>query len=486
MSGEKPKLTYVANLVQGRVEDKGGLLIYADQKMYHYSKGAWAIVKEDEKDNWYHRIIYESCEDGGVEYGTKVMPLLRTMEAYFTKPGIVMDQSYYIAARNGTINMNTPAGEPPELVEWSPEHYTTRRVNIKYEPGAECPEWHAMLRRMLEDRNRSNQDVEELCTFLQEWVGVNLIGAKAKSRNRGLQRGLFLVGDKKTAKSTFSDVMKALIGPKGTWIAPDLAELGSEFGKSMLLNAQAVIADDAISKDTLVNPKLIKAMITMDAMTVNRKFMPHVTLEFGGPVLFTTNELPQIHDTSDAVYDRLAVVWFHRQFTDKDVKSTLKGYKDGITLLKKKKELPGILNWALEGGLRAIDRGAFFQPSELLNAKALFRARNDPIYSFVLDCLEPSTKHGVPTPVMAAICAEYAAAQHLVTKLPMKQIMATLPRTVASAHPSARAETTGRSKLVQNYCGVQLNALGLAFWEKTREKGHAILDGYKSPHVRLA
>ncbi len=484
MSNDKLKLTGVASLMCERLGDEDKRLIFTDRKLYVYRDGAWDIVDaESEENNWFHHAMYRACEDCGVEYGKSVVPLIKTIEAYCTVSGVEMDKLPYIACPNGSIDLDSEDDDGmPELVAWSPDHYTTRRAGIEYDPSATCPAWEAMLLRMLEDPHRTQQDIQSMAQFLQEWTGINIVGALAK-RNRELKKGLILVGPTRTGKSTFAEVVTELYG-KANIISPDLGELGTEFGKSMLLNVQAVISDDAIEEGTVANPKLVKAMITQDAMTVNRKFQSHITIRFGGGVLFTTNHLPQIPDTTDAVYERLVVVQFFRQFTRKDQKRDLRGLAP-LTLLKKDKEFPGILNWALRGFIAASDRGEFSIPKELVEAKSLFRARNDPIYSFLIECTETQPRIALPAPVITAVCAEFAADQHLQTRTSMKVISQALQKTVSDVHPDVVIETQGKARTVQSYGGVGLNQLGLAFWERTREKGHAILSDYKSPHVRL-
>ena len=457
--------------------DYGLRLLQSENVLYMYSDGAWSIVEPKHYEE-FEPVFMAQAYWNKVEWGTHKSALWTVLNTRLMRPGTRFDDIPLIAMPHGTLD---PRDDPIEVVKHDPKHYITRRIAVQYEEGAECPEWEAMLLRMLEHPDRSPEDAARMAKFLQQWVGVNIVGPKAKA-NRQLQKGLIIEGVSGTGKTTFADVVSELFGgtASGRVVAMPMSELGGEYGKAPLINAQALITDDGIESTKVVDPRVLKAIVTGEQMTVNRKFKDHISFRFNGAVLFTTNVLPNFRDESDAVYNRFVLVRMDRVFTPADVKKHLKGMKV-IPYLRKKKEFPGILNWALRGFAEAYDNQGFDLPPEVKDASDVFRMRNDPIFGFLKECVAPGKK-AVSAPIMTAMCQEYAGAAYNMTKISPRTIHGSMQKVIREVWKDVSVDHEGSVRNVIGYDNVELTPLGMAYWQKARDKNVAGLEGLTSPY----
>jgi putative DNA primase/helicase len=90
-----------------------------------------------------------------------------------------------------------------------------------------------------------------------------------------------------------------------------------------------------------------------DAQTIDRKFLPPVTVKLAARFMLLTNELPKLNDSSGALPGRMILLQLTRSWYGKE---------DTALTDRLLAELPGILLWAIAGWQRLRDRGHFIQP----------------------------------------------------------------------------------------------------------------------------
>lgn len=469
-----------------RADDEA--LSYHNATLYHYQDGAWeSLNKSQIKERLYQKLML-ACEASGADFSTRVSALMTTLEtrAMSLTPPLGFDpdplktsDGPYVAMPNG-MSMDLGA-DPIEVVTWDPAHYTTRRIDVVYDRKAGCPEWLAMLDRMLESKDRTQKDRKDIANFLQEWVGINLVGPAAK-QTRPLKSGLIITGLQNTGKSTFSAVFRELVGD-GNYIAPKLDVLSTQFGKSVLIDNKPIISDDGITPDSKADVSTLKRIITGEEMTIDRKNLDHTTIKYTGAVMWTCNMLPNIEDETDAVYSRFTIVTMDRVFNADDAKRDLDNM-DPIAYLRKKGELPGILNWALEGYDRAYARGRFLLPPECRSAAIEFRLKNDPIFSGVRQCFKPSKTKGIPGAVASSILSEFALTQHM-KKLPLSSAYSSARRGLREVFPGVSEEKDKEGRPI--FTNVALTPVGKAFWLEvsSTEKRIPQLRGVDNAEIKL-
>jgi len=113
-----------------------------------------------------------------------------------------------------------------------------------------------------------------------------------------------------------------------------------------------------------------------DLVHVFRKFKEGIQVKLGVRFLLSGNQFPNFGEHATALARRLKVIPFNRSFEDNP---------DTELSAKLIAELPGILNWALEGLASLREAGDFVQPAASLAAKKTILNSGDPIRSYVTD-----------------------------------------------------------------------------------------------------
>lgn len=389
--------------VVDELKQKGRQLLFVDGQWYEYSKGAWSPWTSAQRTA-FETTLHRLASLREFPYSTAHTAIWRTLSAALGSEEVVkFDREPMLVCNNGTYFLTID-----KLRKHAPDHYATRRVSIDVDPSAECPLWLEMLDRMFEDYSAAGR--KENIQFLKEWMGVALVGGANVGRD--LRKGVFLYGEKRTGKSSVADVLVRLLGGDDSIASSNLAALSTRFGLEPLIGKAALITSEAANTRTEADSNVLKCLITGDLQNADRKGMTPVPFRFHGPVVFTTNTLPKVSEETGALYDRFVVLEFNRQFDTDDAIQTLDGYKDAITFLEAKKQLPGILNWALDGYDEAVGRGKFSLPSSAASATDKFRRQNDRVYDFLKSCCEYKKTTACSSDAVAIACVEFVLANH--------------------------------------------------------------------------
>lgn len=231
-----------------------------------------------------------------------------------------------------------------ELLPPNPRFINRNASPVAYDPLAALPQrWERFLNEVFPD----DQDVQDT---LQEVIGYLL------TQDTSQQKVFAMVGPPRSGKGTVNRVVQLLLGV-GNYTSPTAASLSKgEFGLQGLIGKSlATISDMRMGKNA--DPAaLAENMLRIsgeDEVSVNRKFKEAWEGRLSTRFLILSNELPQFRDTSGAIISRLILMRGHVSFLGREDPGLM---RDLCT------ELPGILNWALEGLARLRDRGHFVQP----------------------------------------------------------------------------------------------------------------------------
>lgn len=259
-----------------------------------------------------------------------------------------------------SLNLHIPTST---MLPATPKFFSTHALEFDYTPDPQPPErWMQFLEELF------GAD-EEAIYLLQEWFGYCL------TPDTSQQKMLLLVGPKRCGKGTIARVLVELIGAANT-CAPTTSGLAGSFGlQSLIGKSLAIISDARFSGEDV--PTLVERLLCLsgeDALTIDRKHKEAVTLRLPTRMMFLSNELPKLADSSGALSSRFLILRFTETFI---------GREDIGLTNKLKAELPGILLWALHGWRRLRARGRFVQPQ---SAQPLVEVLDDlvsPIGTFV-------------------------------------------------------------------------------------------------------
>jgi putative DNA primase/helicase len=279
-----------------------------------------------------------------------------------------------VACTNGLLEVGSRT-----LHELTPNYFNEISVPFAYDPAPPAPqEWLAFLKQLWPDD-------QESITLLQQWFGYILSGATDQ------QKILGVIGPLRSGKGTICRVLRNLVGNRNV-TAPPLASFGQNFGLQDLIGKSVAIIGDVRlggGEQSAVVERLL-SISGEDTLTIDRKYRDPWTGQLPTRVMFVSNELPRFGDASGAVASRILVLETHESFLGREDKSLIN------RLLT---ELPGILNWALNGLAALSADGRFTEPQSSIDTVVALQDLVSPISAFVRECCERG-------PLKESLCAE--------------------------------------------------------------------------------
>jgi putative DNA primase/helicase len=275
-----------------------------------------------------------------------------------------------VACRNGILNLETR-----ELTPHTPRFFSTNCLPLDYDPQAPEPKrWMQFLEELWpEDPKKKGYD----------WVAEETLGEIAgyllTSDTR--QQKLFLIkGPKRGGKGTIVFVLEKLIG-RDFVTYQTLNSMTGEFGRWPLIDKKlAVIADARLgTRNTGTVTETLLSISGGDPQTINRKYGTFWNGRLAVRFLITTNVLPELRDPSRTIASRFILL---------DLTESFYGKEDTELSDKLFPELPGILDWALDGLDRLRKRGHFRQPKSSQETLRLLEDLAAPVGAFVREWCE--------------------------------------------------------------------------------------------------
>lgn len=473
---QQTKITGAAKKVKEWCEAEGQNLLAHEGDFYMYRKGAWEILRGDTAKEKLEPILMEACEEWGSEYAKAHKAHWRTLQTLTSVRNVKLDGAPLVACKNGTLHF-----DERELYEWEPKDYITRRLQFDFDKKAKCPKWLSTLRRMFKDSTRDDAEVEQCLRFIQQWMGVNIVGPAAKD-TRYLKQALFFLGPPGSGKSSVADVFRALMGSNNISATP-LHKVNDTFGLEDLVGRVAWIADDVSDESKTLDPNQFKVLITGEPFSVNRKYRTPITTTFQGAVLMTGNTMPRIPDNSGAAFDRISVVNLRNKFTSDDLKRDLEGSPNLLAYLHKHNEFPGIINWALDGFEDAFDARKFAKPKTIVKYVDALRRENNPIFDFLSDGIVEDERYGIHADAAAALAIEFARERHG-EKLAFKKASSQLVAVIEETRPKIRLEYDESGTKVTHFLGAKIHSDVLPFWMAAKDKTMSTLKNLDKPHFK--
>lgn len=319
----------------------------------------------------------------------------------------------FISCRNGLLHL-----ESGELIPHTPAFYANCALEYDYNPHAPTPhQWLAFLKSLW-----GSNDAEEIGT-LQEMFGY-LLGTST-----ALQKILLIVGPKRSGKGTIARVLSRTVGSDAI-VSPTLVSLLGPFGLQPLIGKRVATITDARLAGRGDQASIAERLLSIsgeDMQTIERKYLGTWTGRLPTRFLILTNELPSIPDSSGALASRFLVLTMTKSFF---------GAEDHDLTNKLITELPGILNWAIDGWRNLKERGRFQQPQSSQDAIQELEDLGSPISAFIRECCIVESGHYTDTHVMFREWSEWCAAQgrdHIGTS-------ATLGKMIKSAEPGVKTK----------------------------------------------
>jgi putative DNA primase/helicase len=271
--------------------------------------------------------------------------------------------------QNGTLDLRTG-----ELFAHDKEENITRLAPVTFDPDATCPTFEQFLFKVFDGDSA-------LIEFVQKLVGYTLTGQTRE------QCMAILHGGGSNGKSTLLDVLSLLFGP---YARPTDAGLlmekhaGKVSNDLAALRAVRLVLASETKEDRAFDEELVKRITGGDVVTARFLFKEFFDFTPDFKIWLCTNHQPTINGDDDGIWRRIRLIPFDVKFWDVDKGETGLPELQADKLLpeKLKAELPGILNWALEGCLLWQEHGLGL-PMAVSQATEAYRASQDPITPFL-------------------------------------------------------------------------------------------------------
>jgi putative DNA primase/helicase len=276
-----------------------------------------------------------------------------------------------IACANGVLDLET---NPPALEDHAPEYEFLSALGTEYDPEASCPRFEQFLRETVPDPSDRLK--------LQEFAGYCLMHWQLPHH-----KGLFLVGPTASGKSTFLDTIRAMLGGDTTASLTPQQMTSERFGGAELYGAWANIRND-IPAQMIDNTGTFKELVAGDPVKAEKKFKDPFMFSPTAKHLFSANQLPEASTDDEAFYRRILLVAFPETIPRSERDSRLDD--------KLERELPGILNWALDGLERMRAEGGFTGDRPPGQTQETWEKWCNSVKRFVQVCVEEAGDETLP------------------------------------------------------------------------------------------
>jgi len=256
----------------------------------------------------------------------------------------------------------------------TPDDEFLGRVETEYDPSADCPRFKSFLKESLETGSDRKK--------VQEFAGYCLM-------HWGLphHKSLFLVGPTASGKSTFLDTIRSMLGSDAVASLTPQQMVGERFGGAELYGAWANIRND-IPASTIEDVGQFKEIVGGDPIKAEQKYEDPFMFEPTAKHAFSANQLPDAEVDDEAFFRRILLV----PFPD----TVPRGERDPQLDEKLEAELPGVLNWALDGLQRLLKQGRFTADRTPAETQRTWERWGNSVDRFRETCLEEAEGNALP------------------------------------------------------------------------------------------
>lgn len=258
-----------------------------------------------------------------------------------------------------------------ESIKPERDQLITKQIGTHHDPDADYPLW----REFIDTVTGGDSD---LASYLQAAVGYSLTGL---CREQCL---FFLHGTGQNGKGVFSETLKRLFGdyaqtaPETLFTKDRNSSATNDIAR--LVGVRFAIAAELEENSSFAESRL-KGLTGGDSITARFLHKEFFDFEPTHKFWISGNHKPTVRGTDTGIWRRLRLVPFTTRIPEDK--------KDPELAEKLIHELPGILNWAIEGCRQWQDKG-LVTPQCVRKATEGYRREEDVIGQFLDDCTDSS------------------------------------------------------------------------------------------------
>ena len=244
----------------------------------------------------------------------------------------------------------------------------TKMTPVNYVPGATCPRWLRFLDEIFDHD-------ADLIDYVQRIIGYSLTG-------KVTEKALFLFyGDGNNGKTTLLETIRYLLGHYAGVVEIDSlmsrAQDSARERAVATLHAKRFVTASEAEYGQRLQESMIKRLTGMGRLVGRRLYAHPVEFDPEFKLFIDANHKPVIRGTDDAIWLRMRLIPFSVRIPDHEIDKDL--------MLTLRTELPGILNWAVEGCLKW-QKDGLEAPKAVADASKAYREEMDMVAVFVEEC----------------------------------------------------------------------------------------------------
>jgi len=313
-------------------------------------------VSQDRKMRWAKQSLQKARIESALVLTKSAPGMQRDISEFDMDPDVLL-------VENGLLDLTTNKLTPSRF-----DHWCMNLAGTRFDESATCPKWLNFLDVIFEGN-------PNLIHYIQRAVGYSLTGHVTE------QKFFVLYGTGANGKSVFTETIQALLGDyaattptntlmrdRGT-IPNDIARLvGKRFVAANETNESSRF-DEAFLKDLTGGDRISARFLHKEFF----EFAPQFKLWIRG------NHKPKVSGIDEGMWRRLQLLPFNYRIPEDE--------RDPNLTTALREELPGILNWALEGHAEWRRRG-LNPPDEVQLAAKRYREDVDLLGQFINDRCE--------------------------------------------------------------------------------------------------
>jgi len=338
-------------------------IIFKQDQIYIYNGAFWETVDEGTiKTVLYGVAMMQGVPIYKAKHHTFRQELYKQVLITIVSLSFSKEESVRINLQNGTMEFK---GVNATIVDFDQNHFLKYQLSFGFDPLAKAPMFQNYLDKVLPDKT--------VQMVLAEFIGSIFIKSGSGIK---LEKALVLFGGGSNGKSVFFEIIQALLGSNNI----SNYSLGSLTDKTGYSRAQIEdkLLNFASEIDKKMNGALFKQLASNEPVEARHIYgRPHQIKNYA-KLAFNTNVLPIANDNTNAFFRRFIIIPFNviisKEDQDKELHSKII-----------ENELPGVLNWIIEGLVRVIKNKGFTQSDIIDKQVKTYQTESDTVRLFILE-----------------------------------------------------------------------------------------------------
>lgn len=374
-----------------------GLKLAKDEALYAYGTTHWERASE-------HKIRAELQEIAAAytaltskSLHSLVNDALGSLKDYLGNQGMVLtdDPLPVINCLNGELWIDSTGNT--ELRPHKPESLLMHCLPYNYDAEAACPRFDQVMSEIFSLAEEPDEMFRHAC---------ELMGYAIQPR-RPTPCFWLLIGHGANGKTKFLQTLSRLIS-QNYICNVELSSFGRDKFNMAQLQGKLLMLDDDLKIDTVIPDGLLKKVSESKWVTARFPYgRQSITFLCVALPIMIGNHYPLCEDLSDGLLRRAMIIPFRKQFLPHE-------QDNGKFEYIWENEMPGVLNRAIEGYKRIIQRNEQFNPpKECVLARDEFLAHGNPFFCFLSECLEKDADSRIPFPHLRQHYEAWAKEQNI-------------------------------------------------------------------------